>query len=223
VGDRGDFVVVPGGFVEDATTGPGEATLATPVSAVLPSAAADKPLVQLRIMTTNAVGQDEWVGVDDIEVDASGEMCTPPPSGPPPSGPPTSGPSPSAPPWQPPPSQRPSPRPPLPPPALTDLTLTPRTFAAAKKGPPVTRTGRNGASLKFRLSRRATVEFHVMSSRRPGPRRFSVPGRPGVNRFRFTGRLRGRALPAGPYRLTAQAIGRDGVTSATAGVAFRVK
>jgi hypothetical protein len=183
VGTSGDFVAVPGGFVEDATTGPGQATLATPVSAVLPVAADDKPLVQLRILTTNAVGQDEWVGVDDIEVEAGGEMCTPPeqspPSGTPPGGPPappSDGPSPTRPPSSgPPPQSSPSPRPrgPLPPPAaapaLSGLTLSPATFAAARRGPAVSRTGRAGASLRFRLPRPARVEFRVTTQRLPGP------------------------------------------------------
>jgi hypothetical protein len=53
--------------------------------------------------------------------------------------------------------------------------------------------------------------------------RFSVRGRRGTNRLRFTGRLRGRALPAGPYRLTAQAIDRDGLASPAASAAFRVR
>ena len=44
------------------------ATLVTPVSAVLPAAANNQPLVQVRVMTTNAAGNDEWVGVDDISV-----------------------------------------------------------------------------------------------------------------------------------------------------------
>jgi hypothetical protein len=53
--------------------------------------------------------------------------------------------------------------------------------------------------------------------------RFSVRGRRGTNRLRFTGRLRGRALPAGPYRLTAQATDRDGLVSPAATAAFRVR
>ena len=71
VGASGSFAAVRGGFVADATTGPGLAGLETPVSAVLPAAAGNRPLVQVRILTTNAIGQDEWVGVDDIEVEAS--------------------------------------------------------------------------------------------------------------------------------------------------------
>jgi hypothetical protein len=264
VGASGDFVAVPGGFVADATTGPGTATLVTPVSAVLPATADDQPLVQLRILTTDAVGQDEWVGVDDIEVEASGRVCgpsmpAPPEPGPsPPAGPPPPGPPPSTPP-------RPSPAPSQPlPPALTGLTLSPATFTPAKRGPAVTRTGRLGTSLRFRLSRPAKVEFRVTSPRLQGPSlprtpsgggrapeaqregpqlargevgrftvraplvyreigRFSVRGRRGTNRLRFTGRLRGRALPSGPYRLTAQATDGNGLASPAASAAFRVR
>jgi hypothetical protein len=274
VGASGGFAAVPGGFVADATTGPGTATLVTPVSAELPAAADDQPLVQLRILTTDAVGQDEWVGVDDIEVEASGAVCTPPPPGrPPPGGPPPTGQPPAeTPPVGPPPAGPPPPStPPQPtpdpsplPPALTDLTLSPATFTAAKRGPAVTRTGRSGTSLRFRLSRPAKVDFRVASPRFPGPPlprapsgggrapearregtplargevgrftvraplvyreigRFSVRGRRGANRLRFTGRLRGRALPAGPYRLTAQATDRDGLASPAASAVFRVR
>ena len=70
VGTSGSFTNVPAGFVADATTGPSLATLVTAVSAVLPAAAGNQPLVQVRVITTNAVGSDEWVGVDDISVTA---------------------------------------------------------------------------------------------------------------------------------------------------------
>jgi hypothetical protein len=259
VGERGDFTSLPGAFVADATTGPGAATLVTPVSAVLPAPAEDKPLVQVRILTTNAVGQDEWVGVDDIAVEASGVVCGP--SAPVPTVPaPPPGPSGPSPPGPPPPGS-----PPAGPPELSDLSLAPAIFKAAKQGPAVTRTGRTGAALKFRLSRSAKVEFTVTTARLPGPAaarrwrvgtgaayhhlahqpsggtpapsarigrtplvrrevgRFSVRGRKGRNRLRFTGRLRGRALPPGAYRLTAQAIGRDGLASTQEGTGFRIK
>ena len=71
VGTSGVFTNVPAGFVADATTGPSLATLVTPVSAVLPAAASNQPVVQIRMMTANAVGNDEWVGVDDIQVTGS--------------------------------------------------------------------------------------------------------------------------------------------------------
>jgi len=268
VGAGGDFAAVPGGFVADATTGPGTATLVTPVSAELPAVADDQPLVQLRILTTDAVGQDEWVGVDDIEVEASRAVCgppTPPPPKPPSAGPPFAGPPPSAGPLPPPAPPRPFPRPSQPlPPALTDLIVSPATFTAARRGPAVTRTGRSGTSLRFRLSRPAKVDFRVTSPRLPGPflprtpsgggrspeaqrdrnslarreigrftvrtplvyreiGRFSVRGRQGLNRLRLSGRLRGRALPAGAYRLTAQAVDRRGRASPPVNAGFRVR
>jgi uncharacterized protein len=71
VGSSGNFTNIPAGFVADATTGPSLATLVTPVSAILPAAANNQALVQVRIMTTNAVGNDEWVGVDDISITES--------------------------------------------------------------------------------------------------------------------------------------------------------
>jgi hypothetical protein len=242
-GGSGDFAPVPGGFVADATTGPGEATLVTPVSAVLPAAAEDRPLVQLRILTTNAAGQDEWVGVDDLEVEAGGHVC-PRPLEPPSPGTPSQVP-PGSPPSQDPPGSPPS----ATPLALTGLTLTPREFKAARKGSAVSRSGRAGASLGFRLSGPAKVDFRVTSARVPrlpipapggGARaggkqlariplvhheigRFSIRGRKGLNRLRFSGRLRGRALRAGTYRLTAEAIDRHGVASTPASVGFRIR
>jgi Thrombospondin type 3 repeat len=70
VGATGDFTNVPGGFLADATDG-ATATRVTPVSVVLPPDADDRPHVEIRILTTNAVGSDEWVGVDDIHVDGT--------------------------------------------------------------------------------------------------------------------------------------------------------
>jgi predicted extracellular nuclease len=68
VGSSGDFINLPAAFVADATTGPSLATLVTPVSVTLPAACDNQTLVQLRIMTTNAVGSDEWVGIDDVSI-----------------------------------------------------------------------------------------------------------------------------------------------------------
>lgn len=68
VGSTGNFTNVPAGYVADATTGPMLETLVTPVSVTLPAAAAGQSMVQVRIITTNASGSDEWVGVDDISV-----------------------------------------------------------------------------------------------------------------------------------------------------------
>ncbi|WP_240936461.1 ExeM/NucH family extracellular endonuclease [Hydrogenophaga crocea] len=69
VGRSGNFINLPAGFVADATSGPSLATLVTPVDVVLPAAADNQAEVQVRIITTNAAGNDEWVGIDDIQVD----------------------------------------------------------------------------------------------------------------------------------------------------------
>jgi uncharacterized repeat protein (TIGR01451 family) len=68
VGHTGNFTNLPGGYIADATTGPSLATLVTPIDVTLPAAANAQSEVQLRIMTTNAVGSDEWVGIDDISI-----------------------------------------------------------------------------------------------------------------------------------------------------------
>jgi len=67
VGSTGDFTNVPEGYVADATE-PNLDTRVTPVNVTLPADAADQALVQVRVITTNASGNDEWVGVDDIRV-----------------------------------------------------------------------------------------------------------------------------------------------------------
>ncbi len=68
IGNTGNFINLPKGFVADATTGPSQATLVTPVSVTLPAAARNQSLVQVRVITANAPGSDEWVGVDDISI-----------------------------------------------------------------------------------------------------------------------------------------------------------
>ncbi|HEY0462227.1 MAG TPA: DNA/RNA non-specific endonuclease [Pyrinomonadaceae bacterium] len=72
IGNSGSYTNIAAAFVADATTGPSQATLVTPVSVPLPATCENQPLVQLRIMTTNAAGNDEWVGVDDIDIQGIG-------------------------------------------------------------------------------------------------------------------------------------------------------
>lgn len=74
VGSTGSFVNVPAGFVSDATTGPRLAGRTTGVRARLPEDAANRPLVQVRIIAADANSSDEWVGIDDIE--AAGTSIT---------------------------------------------------------------------------------------------------------------------------------------------------
>ena len=71
IGDSGNFIDIPEAYVADATEGPGLSGKQTPVSVILPAAANNQAQLQLRIITSNAVGSDEWVGIDDISVSAT--------------------------------------------------------------------------------------------------------------------------------------------------------
>lgn len=71
VGTSGNFINIPAAFVTDASSGPSLATQTTTVNATLPAAAENQSQVQLRIMTANALGNDEWIGIDDINISAA--------------------------------------------------------------------------------------------------------------------------------------------------------
>ena len=227
VGGAGDFANAPGGYAADATTGPGEATRATEVQTVLPAAADNQPLLELRVIATDAGGRDEWVGIDDIEVSARaasgpgdcGGEGPPPAPPPPPSPPPSPAPVPLP---DPEPGSEPE-APSAPGPELTALTLSPDIHVAARRGPAVMRRGHAGTRLRFRLSKPAVVRFRVLGwAAAPERARFQVRGRRGLNRMRFTGRIRGRPLPEGTYILTAVATDRVGRSSAPSAARFRI-
>ena len=71
VGASGTWTNVPAAFVADASTGPSLATLVTHVAITLPAAVNGQPLVQLRWMTANAAGNDEWIGIDNLAIGVS--------------------------------------------------------------------------------------------------------------------------------------------------------
>jgi len=77
VGSTGDFTNISAGFVTDASDA-NTATKVTAVAVQLPTEAMNQSLVQLRIITTNAAGNDEAIGVDDITI-ASGTVGNLPP------------------------------------------------------------------------------------------------------------------------------------------------
>jgi hypothetical protein len=109
-------------------------------------------------------------------------------------------------------------------PAMTSFALSPARFAAAPQGGSVARV--RGTRVSFTLSEAAAVRFTVRRAR-PGRRvgtrcvrptrtnvnrrrctryvllsgSFTRQGAAGNNHFRFTGRLRGRRLALGRYRL----------------------
>ncbi len=78
IGNSGNYTNVAGSYIADATTGGSLCTLVTPISVTLPAAVDNQPLVQLRILSTNAPGNDEWIGIDDINVTAGAAADTPP-------------------------------------------------------------------------------------------------------------------------------------------------
>jgi hypothetical protein len=126
-----------------------------------------------------------------------------------------------------------------PPPAagvLTSLSVAPKAFRPLKRGAAVVSASKakRGATVRYALTGAATVAFAVeralpgrvvggrcrkQTPANRGKRRctrfktlrggFSHQGASGPNRFRFSGRLRSRALRPGRYRL----VGRTGVAS----------
>ncbi|GAA4816255.1 hypothetical protein GCM10023308_11330 [Marinicella pacifica] len=76
VGSSGTWTNLPGGYVADASTGPNLSTATFPIDVTLPVAANNQAVVQLRVMTTNASGSDEFIGVDDINI-SSNPTATP--------------------------------------------------------------------------------------------------------------------------------------------------
>ncbi|MBJ7404606.1 MAG: hypothetical protein JHD07_15425 [Bradyrhizobium sp.] len=72
LGSSGAWTNVPSGYAADVTTG-GAATQVTQFDLLLPDAVNGRSDLQVRILTTNAAGNDEWVGIDDIRVTSSSE------------------------------------------------------------------------------------------------------------------------------------------------------
>ena len=68
LGDSGSWSNVSGGYFADVSSGPSLATLVTPVNLLLPSSVNNASQLQVRVITTNAPGNDEWIGIDDIVI-----------------------------------------------------------------------------------------------------------------------------------------------------------
>ncbi len=67
VGGTGDYANVTGGYIADATTVTTD-TQTTPLNLTLPAAVNNQALVEIRVVTINALGADENVGIDNISV-----------------------------------------------------------------------------------------------------------------------------------------------------------
>ena len=74
------WVDVPDAYVADATAPPGQPKLVTRRTVLLPPAVDGQPNLQLRILTTDSPGADEWVGVDSVVVSAAGSLSLQPDS-----------------------------------------------------------------------------------------------------------------------------------------------
>jgi sugar lactone lactonase YvrE len=94
-------------------------------------------------------------------------------------------------------------------PALISLRLSPRAFRAARRGPSI--SPRAGTRVTYDLAAPARVRFAVQRAVRGAYRRvpggFAHQGSAGANSFRFSGRVRGRRLRPGRYRLVARIPG----------------
>ncbi len=91
-------------------------------------------------------------------------------------------------------------------PRTSNLIISPKAFKALARGQSANATG-PGALVRFTLNLTSLVRFKVrglFSGRMQGS--FTWPGKPGVNRFRFTGRLNGHRLSPGRYQLLAEPI-----------------
>ncbi|MBA4123392.1 MAG: VCBS repeat-containing protein [Acidobacteria bacterium] len=65
--ETGPYTDVPSAYIADATEA-GTATKVTPIDVILPAEANNADPLEIRVMTVNAVGNDEWIGIDDIIV-----------------------------------------------------------------------------------------------------------------------------------------------------------
>lgn len=112
-------------------------------------------------------------------------------------------------------------------PRVTRLTMT-RAFRAATRGGSLARAAavRTGSAVSFRSGEAGTAVFSIRRQR--GRRSVAVRGsfrravRAGRTRLRFTGRVRGRKLPVGSYRLVLVVTDAAGNRSVPRGIRFRI-
>ena len=110
-------------------------------------------------------------------------------------------------------------------PRLSSLRIRPFAFRAARLGGPTGRRG--GALVSYVLSESAIVTFRVQKRRPNGPwatfpSSFRRAGHAGRNTLRFRGRIGGRRLSVGRWRLVVRARDARGARSAVRRVGFRI-
>jgi FG-GAP-like repeat/Abnormal spindle-like microcephaly-assoc'd, ASPM-SPD-2-Hydin len=131
------------------------------------------------------------------------------------------------------------------PPVASQLRIAPSAFPAADRGPSAGLARKTGTAVSYRLSLASTVGFAVerpTAGRKQGrrcvaptrrnrpahrctryvrmPGSFRLAGRSGANRFHFSGRVRGRKLSPGSYRLVATP--RTGIAGRPVRAGFRI-
>ncbi|MEH1942283.1 MAG: DUF4347 domain-containing protein [Nostoc sp.] len=83
VGETGDFINLPTAFVPDASNNASTLVSSDAREArlivLLPPEATNQAKVQVRFITTDANGEDEWIGVDDIKVSSAAIGTNQPP------------------------------------------------------------------------------------------------------------------------------------------------
>jgi len=126
-------------------------------------------------------------------------------------------------------------------PSISRPALRPARFRAARRGPAIV-AAPVGTRIRYRVSEPARVRFTVLKARLTVRRcrihvqasrhrrciryrsrgRFTHVGATGVNSFRFRGRVNGRRLPPGRYRLVSRAIDASGNRSLPRRVRFDI-
>ncbi|MBN3943305.1 DUF4347 domain-containing protein [Nostoc sp. NMS9] len=83
IGDTGDFINLPSAFVPDASNNASTLVSSDAREArlivLLPPEVTNQAKVQVRFITTDANGEDEWIGVDDIKVTSAAIGTNQPP------------------------------------------------------------------------------------------------------------------------------------------------
>ena len=165
------------------------------------------------------VSAGNWIS--SVSQAASAAVTKPAAVPPPVDNPPVTNPPVTNPPVTDPPVDNPTPRRPR----LSRVRLAPRSFAVA--GARTSRKGRRtGTTVSWSLDRAATLRLTVQKRAAKGKRWRTVgtlrrTARQGVGTLRFTGRLGGRALATGQYRLVVAATAGS-LTSSTKTVGFKV-
>lgn len=79
LGSTGTWTNLPDGYIADASQGPSLSGQRTTRSFALPAALNNQATVQIRIMTSDAAGSDEWIGIENVSLTGSSGPI--PPSG----------------------------------------------------------------------------------------------------------------------------------------------